>query len=123
MRIFLSIIFLLSSYAYAVDCESISSNMSQINDCNYQQSYIPVKNKFDILMQILETKHANEQIEVLKKAQSAWDKYSDLSCQYVVFSATDQIPADAETNCSVNFNVARTKILNKYIQDESLKSK
>jgi uncharacterized protein YecT (DUF1311 family) len=113
---FLIAFFSISSYAQ--NCEN-QPNMAAVRACAEMQSGSSFESRYEVLMNVLKNKKLNDAANSLKQSQAAWLEYRNTTCRYmyhIAASSDDGYPRDFETNCVIDFNTGREKILSRYIK-------
>lgn len=107
----------LATTVFAEDCES-QPNMAAVRACVENQSADGVDSSFKQLLNTLKKKNMIEAGNALNFSQTTWLNYRNASCKYTyqiaVSANTGGYPDDFETNCIIEFNSGREKILNRY---------
>jgi len=110
---------LFSISAFAEDCEK-QPNMGAVRACLENKSASGFETQYGALMNVLNRKKLNEAANALKESQTAWLEYRNTTCRYTYHIAvsgnTNGYPQDFQTNCIVDFDSSREKILTRYIK-------
>jgi uncharacterized protein YecT (DUF1311 family) len=107
---------LVSTSAFAKDCEEGAESMGEVRQCVFNQSYMPVEANYKALIKSLGANH--EAITAIKKAQDDWLTFMQSTCDYVAITYKgDGYGDDARTSCLTDFNDGRVKTLKRYINE------
>jgi uncharacterized protein YecT (DUF1311 family) len=118
-RYLLLICFLfLSDNVFAQNCEQNAKNMAEMRDCISRESRTGYTKEFDELKSLLNEKKMFSSISSLNDSQKKWTEYRDATCEYIFQIALNSefggYSQDEKSNCLVDFNSSREKILARY---------
>jgi uncharacterized protein YecT (DUF1311 family) len=115
--LFICLLFVLND-VYAQNCEQNARSMAEIRDCINRESRTGYAKEFDDLKSLLNEKKMFSSIYSLNDSQKKWTEYRDATCEYIFQIALNSefggYPQDEKSNCLVDFNSSRERILARY---------